>query len=99
LDRKLITRMVIAGALVGVVGIALFLGLWVLLGTIVESSFARVVLSICLPPIILATVFGMYYLVVRPGSNPSAGSGTNTLTSGGPAESPTNTPSDTSVGR
>jgi hypothetical protein len=62
--------MVIAGGLVGVIGIALFFGLWVVLGTIgFVSSFARVVLSVCLPPIILATAFGMYYLVVRPGSS------------------------------
>ncbi len=66
----MIVRMVIAGGLVGVLGIALFFGLWFVLGNITDSAFARVVISVCLPPIILATIFGIYYLVVRPGSIP-----------------------------
>ncbi len=78
-DNKVIVRMVIAGGLVGILGIALFFGLWFFLGTITDSAFARVVVSVCLPPIILATIFGVYYLVVRPGA---------------PADEPANRPSD-----
>lgn len=85
--------MVIAGGLVGVVGIALFFGLWLLLGTIPASPFVRVVLSVCLPPIILATVFGMYYLVVRPGS------GTHPASPPSNPEGTTPTPADTPVER
>lgn len=89
MDSKLITRMVIAGGLVGVIGIALFLGLWIFLGTITDSAFARVVLSVCLPPIILATAFGVYYLVVRPGGTAASTSPMS--------ERSTPNPSDTSA--
>jgi hypothetical protein len=93
LDSKLITRMVIAGGLVGVIGIALFFGLWVVLGAIPTTPFVRVVLSVCLPPIILATIFGMYYLVVRPGSATAAISKRDTSTNS-IVEVPTDTPAE-----
>lgn len=64
MEPKLLTRAVIAGGVLAVGGIGLFALLWIALGS--ASPFARVVLSVCIPPIMMAAGVGVYFLVVRP---------------------------------
>jgi hypothetical protein len=66
LDSKLLRRTVLAGGLLAVFGIGMFGLLWVVLGSLGASDFARVVLSICIPPILMAAGVGAYFLLVRP---------------------------------
>jgi hypothetical protein len=66
LDSRILTRTVLAGALLAMFGIGMFALLWVILGSIGASQFARVVLSVCIPPILMAGGVGIYFLVVRP---------------------------------
>lgn len=62
-------RTVIAGAILAFLGIGAFIGIWSVLGNIGASQFARVVLSVCLPPIVMAAGIGAYFLLVRPPAN------------------------------
>lgn len=59
-------RIVIAGSLVGILIIALFLGSWFLLGSLGVSALFRLIISICLPPMLLLLVFGGYVLFRKP---------------------------------
>jgi len=66
LDKQTISRMGIAGAALGILAIALFAGLWFGLGTTSLDVFPRLVISICVPPAIMAALLGGYILVKRP---------------------------------
>ncbi len=65
LNRKVLSRATIAGAALGMVGIGLFIFLWSTLGSAGVEPFSRLVMSICLPPAVLAAVVGIYFLVTR----------------------------------
>lgn len=65
LDSNQIKRTTIAGALLALVGVGMFIGLWVVLGNTDVSQFARLILSLCVPPILMALGVGIYFLVVR----------------------------------
>lgn len=66
LDKDKITRAGFYGALLGVVAILLFVGLWVGLGGIGVTVFPRLVISICIPPAVLSFVAGIFLIVKSP---------------------------------
>lgn len=66
MDSKTLRRTVIAGGVLALLGIGLFFLFWVVLGSFGTPDFARVVLSVCIPPILMAAGVGAYFLLVRP---------------------------------
>ncbi len=74
LDPKRVTRAGIWGALLGILAILLFVGLWIGLGSIGVTVFPRLVISVCIPPAILSLIAGFYLLVKAPSSSNGAGS-------------------------
>jgi hypothetical protein len=64
-DEKTISRIGIAGAILGVLAIALFGVLWVILGEADISVLPRLVTSICVPPAAMAAILGIYLLIRR----------------------------------
>ncbi len=64
--RHALSRASVIGAILGVAGIILFVILWVVLGGIDLSPIARMLLSLCIPPGLLAALMGLYLLVIRP---------------------------------
>jgi hypothetical protein len=67
LNRSSLTRALMAGAALAVLGIALFAGLWVVLGSQGVDQTARLLLSLCIPPAIIAALLGAYFLLAQPG--------------------------------
>ncbi|MBE2269082.1 MAG: hypothetical protein IAE80_12695 [Anaerolinea sp.] len=65
LNGNNLPRIAIAGAVLAVVGIGLFLLLWVLMGSMGVSSLPRLIVSLCIPPAIIAAIIGVYILVTR----------------------------------
>lgn len=63
MDRNLLSRVGAAGAVLGVVGIGLFVLLWVVLGSLGVDTFMRVVISVCVPPALMALGVGVYMLI------------------------------------
>ena len=63
IDGKVVTRIGIAGAVIGVVAIGMFMGLWILLGNANVDDFPRLVISICVPPAIMTAIIGAYLLL------------------------------------
>lgn len=74
LDRKLISRAGIAGFGLSLFGIGLFVLIWVLMGEAGANNFTRVVLSVCVPPALMAAMVGVYMLLVRPANGSDQGS-------------------------
>ena len=58
-------RIVIAGSVVGIIIIGLFLGSWYILGSLNVDIFFRLIISVCLPPALLFIMFGGYLLLRR----------------------------------
>lgn len=65
-DRSTLTRMIGAGAALAVLAILLFAGLWLALGSGGMEQLPRLILSLCLPPVAIAVILGIYLLVRRP---------------------------------
>lgn len=65
IDKKAISRIGMIGAVLGIFIIGLFIVLWGILGEIGMSNFPRIVASVCVPPTILAFLFGVYFLATR----------------------------------
>jgi hypothetical protein len=63
LDTRTISRVGVAGALLGVVAVALFIGLWIGLGSLGWDVFPRLVAAVCVPPGVLSAIVGGYILV------------------------------------
>lgn len=76
MDSRLVQRTVIAGGILGGIGIGLFFGMWVLMGSLGATPFARVVVSVCLPPVLLAAGIGVYLVVTRTTGGAAAGNAT-----------------------
>jgi hypothetical protein len=70
LDRSTVSRVGLAGAALGVLGIVLFIGIWLVAGSLDVAVFPRLIMAVCIPPAILATIIGAYVLLVRPGAPP-----------------------------
>jgi hypothetical protein len=65
IDKKAISRIGIIGAIFGIFIIGLFILLWSVLGGLGMSNFPRIVASVCIPPTVLAFLFGIYFLTTR----------------------------------
>lgn len=66
LNRKIVSRAVIVGLGLAVSAVVLFGALWVLLGNAGVDQFPRLMLSICVPPALMAALIGGFFLLVRP---------------------------------
>jgi hypothetical protein len=64
-DPKTLRRFLVAGAVLAVGGIILFVLLWLALGGAGVAQFPRLVLSMCIPPAIIALLLGGYFLFNR----------------------------------
>lgn len=65
-NRRALSRASIFGAVLGVLGIILFVVFWLVFGQLGLTQFARLFLSLCLPPAIIAALVGGYVLIARP---------------------------------
>ncbi len=68
-NKKTLSRAGLAGAVLGVLGISSFLGLWLLLGALGVDTFARLVVAVCAPPGLLTILIGVYALMNQPGKS------------------------------
>ncbi|MCA0453557.1 MAG: hypothetical protein LCI00_06255 [Chloroflexi bacterium] len=66
MNKNNLTRAGVAGALLAVFGIVLFIVLWVLLGSAQVASLPRLFTSLCVPPAVIAAIIGAYILIKRP---------------------------------
>lgn len=64
-DPKTLRRFLIGGAVLAVGGIILFVLLWLALGGAGVQQFPRLVLSMCVPPAVIALLLGGYFLISR----------------------------------
>ena len=58
-------RVATAGAILAVVGIVAFIALWVLMGSAGVATLPRLLVSLCIPPALIALIIGVYILVSR----------------------------------
>jgi len=68
LNGRNLTRAGIAGAVLAVLGIVLFLVLWAVLGSFKLDAMPRLFASLCIPPAIIAGLMGVYILTRKPKS-------------------------------
>jgi lipopolysaccharide export LptBFGC system permease protein LptF len=68
MDKKAFSRIGIAGAGLAILGIIIFLILWIVLGNLGVDNFPRLITSLCIPPAVIAVLIGIYMLVARPGA-------------------------------
>lgn len=64
-DGKRIIRESGVGVALAVVGIVSFIVLWVLLGNAGLANAPRLFASMCIPPVIIAALFGVYMAFVK----------------------------------
>lgn len=62
---KGLSRAGIAGAILGVVGIVLFLACWAALGQAGMQQLPRLLLSLCIPPLLIGIGILVYALISR----------------------------------
>jgi hypothetical protein len=62
-NRKNLSRATLIGATLAIGGIILFLILWSVLGRTGMDAFARLILSLCVPPGLMAALIGGYFLL------------------------------------
>lgn len=65
LNGNNLPRIAAIGAILAVFGIVLFLVLWAFMGSMGVDSLPRLIVSLCLPPAILAVILGVVILVRR----------------------------------
>lgn len=70
MNKRTITRAGIVGALLAVLGIGLFMGIWIILGNFGVADFPRLISALCIPPGIIAAIMGIYILIARPYQTP-----------------------------
>ena len=58
-------RGLIAGLVLAIVGVGLFILLWIGLGSLGFQQFPRLILSMCVPPAVIAVLIGAYVLIFR----------------------------------
>lgn len=66
-NRKRLSRAMIFGLGLASLGIILFVVLWGVLGNTAMDQFPRLIISLCIPPTVIAALIGIYMLL-RPGS-------------------------------
>jgi lipopolysaccharide export LptBFGC system permease protein LptF len=64
-DGKRIIRESGVGVALAVVGIVSFIVLWVALGSTGMANAPRLFTSMCVPPVIIAALFGIYMVIVK----------------------------------
>lgn len=64
-NRQALTRASVAGVILAIFGIVLFIVLWLVLGQMGYTQFPRIFLALCLPPAVIALLIGLYVLVMR----------------------------------
>lgn len=62
-NGKTASRIGLIGAVIGIVSIGLFMGLWILLGNANMDDFPRLIISVCVPPALMTAFLGVYILV------------------------------------
>lgn len=68
LNSKNLSRATIIATGMGIIGIVLFVVLWVLLSQTDLDAIARLIIAFCVPPALMAGGVGAYMLL-RPGEN------------------------------
>ena len=63
IDSQNLPRIAIIGAVLAVLGVVLFIVIWVMMGNAGVEQLPRLVVSICLPPAIIAAILGAYVLM------------------------------------
>ncbi|MDX2160072.1 MAG: hypothetical protein SF162_01980 [bacterium] len=62
--RQRLTRGLLLGGILAVVGVLLFILLWNTLNSLENAP--RLFIAMCIPPAVIALVMGVYLLVARP---------------------------------
>ena len=65
LNKRGLTRASITGVGLAVSGILLFVILWLALSSL--DQFPRLIISVCLPPALIALAVGIFFLMFKPG--------------------------------
>jgi hypothetical protein len=58
-------RIVIAGVALAVFGVIAFILIWGLMGSAGVANLPRLLVSMCIPPALIAAILGVYILVSR----------------------------------
>lgn len=64
-NKQNVPRMVTAGVVLAVVGVGAFIVIWLLMGNAGVANLPRLVVSLCVPPALIAAILGVYILVSR----------------------------------
>lgn len=70
LNKQSLSRASVVGVGLAGLGIALFLILWFVLGQSGMETLPRLIVALCVPPAVIATLIGAYVLFIRPGTPP-----------------------------
>jgi hypothetical protein len=65
LNKRGLTRASIAGVVLALGGIVLFIVLWLVLRSL--DQFPRLIIAVCVPPALIALGIGVYFLLIQPG--------------------------------
>ncbi len=68
LNTQRLTRASIAGVILAVAGVIAFVILWIVLGNAGVDQFPRLIVSLCVPPALIAMLVGGYFLLIQPRS-------------------------------
>lgn len=63
LNRQSLSRASIAGLGLAIGGIVLFFVLYIVLGNMGVDALARVIVALCVPPAVMASIVGGYFLL------------------------------------
>jgi uncharacterized membrane protein len=69
LNKKSLTRASVFGVSLSVLGVVAFVALWVLLGSAGFDNLPRLLLSMCIPPLLIAIIVAVYGLNRRGGTS------------------------------
>lgn len=58
-----VPRIVIAGVVLATLGVIAFIVIWVLMGSAGVPNLPRLLVSMCIPPALIAALIGVYILV------------------------------------
>lgn len=67
-NKRKLSRASTLGIGLAVGGVALFVALWLLMGSMGVEQIPRLLISLCLPPAIMSGAIGGYMLLARPRS-------------------------------
>lgn len=63
-------RGAVAGVILAVLGIGLFIIIYLIMGSAGASQAGRLFGALCIPPAIIGVLLGAYVLIARPGQKP-----------------------------